>query len=338
MERKILFVCDDNYVYPLAISIGAIGCLDLGETEIILVNIPNWTPEAALIQESNIRIIEKVCLTFGLSFQLVEVILENQDMVGTRSTYGHIPGTAWAKVIALFQMEVELGSEVLYLDPDTLALPGYEEVFSIESFSPLGITARPTPGHSMFEEKWGQRFFNETGMFPQSRQDWYFNSGVMKLNLRKLQRFNHWVDWRELLKNNLANQLVLQDQDFLNAMSIGRIDRLNQRLNCYPSDYSKEETRILHFAGGYKPWHYRNPLSRLPINRNARKAMRIWRETESEILGKLILDWQTKDLELLLQHKRSIDKGFAFALSKIFPSIANSSIVSRLLTRRLSRL
>ena len=338
MERKILFVCDDNYVYPLVISIGAIGFLNLGETEIVLVNIPNWTPEAALIQESNIRLIEKVCLTFGLRFQLVEIDLENQDMVGTRSTYGHIPGTAWAKVIALFQMEVELGSKILYLDPDTLALDGYEEVFSLESFSPLGITARPTPGHSMFEEEWGLRFFHETGMSPQSRQDWYFNSGVMKLELRKLQSFNHWVDWRELLKNNSANKLVLQDQDFLNAITIGRIDKLNQRFNCYPSDYSIEETRILHFAGGYKPWHYRNPLSRLPINQNARKAMRIWRESESEIMEKLNLNWQTKDFEILLHHKRSVDKGFAFALSKNFPSIANSSIVSRLLTRMQRRL
>ena len=330
-------MCDDNYVYPLIISIGAIGLQNLSRTEISLVNIPNWTPENALIQESSIKLIKSVCATFGMSFRLIELNLENQDMIGARTSYGHIPGTAWAKVLALFQMDFGKDSEILYLDPDTLVLNGYEEIFSFESFSPLGIMARPTPGHTLFEKKWGEKFFQQTGVYPQDKLDWYFNSGVMRLDLWKFQNFSHWIDWRKLLKKNVANHLVLQDQDFLNAISVGQIDKLNQSFNCYPSDFLVEETRILHFAGGYKPWHFRNPLSRFRINRNAKAAMKIWRKKESEIREKLALDWDSGNLDELLRHKKSIDKGFAFALAKVFPTIANTKLTSFLIRRVLRR-
>ncbi len=333
MERKILFVSDDNYVYPLVISIGAISLQKVGNIKIILVNIPNWTTHSPLIQDSNIRLIEDLCSKFNLGFQLVEIYLDDQEMVGTRSSYGHIPGTAWAKVVALFKLDLEQNSEVLYLDPDTLVLPGYEDIFSIQIESSVGIMARQTPGHAQFELKWAEEFTKLTAIQPPHESNWYFNSGVMKLQLSNLQRISHWVNWRDLLRNNESNQLALQDQDLLNAISIGRNDVLDPSFNCYPSEYSVEKTKILHFAGGYKPWQFRNPLSRLRINQNAKRAMKIWREKELEILKLVNKKCSLDDVGLLLQHKKIVDKGFSFALAKIFPTIANSAWVNILLNR-----
>jgi lipopolysaccharide biosynthesis glycosyltransferase len=140
------------------------------------------------------------------------------------------------------------------------------------------------------------------------------------------------------MKNNDQYNLILQDQDLLNALTLGQVNELGVSYNCYPSEFSISETRLIHFAGGYKPWQFRSPLSRLRISKNARNAMKLWRQSEKNALIHLSKHLNAFDLSVLLGHRKRINKGFTFALAKLFPSFANKKQIRSLIMhlRRLA--
>ena len=107
-----------------------------------------------------------------------------------------------------------------------------------------------------------------------SEQDFYFQAGVMLINLR-------W--WRE---NDVAKKMLnfikmhpdilpRWDQDALNAILSGKVKRIHSKWNVWldtllPEQWEKEKPIIVHYTGSqlYKPWFknsisgfYSNPIS-----------------------------------------------------------------------------
>ena len=331
MSQRILFVCDDNYVYPLAVALGSVRYASQEVFEIVMINIPNWNPENPLIQQTNINLLKSVCDSLNLRLTIINIKVDDINLLGSRPSYGHITGTAWAKIIAFFFIDGMRFPEILYLDPDTLMLSGFEEVFRLSSASATGIAARATTGHDSFEKVWRSKYESETGNEISKKTGWYFNSGVMKVDLQKFQNFEHWIKWQDLFENNQQHGLILQDQDLLNALTVGCVDKLEVSYNCYPSEYSIFDTKIIHFAGGYKPWQFRNPISRIRMNKNARAAMKLWRNAEKITLNHFSKSLHQSDFQELLAHRKSINKGLAFAMAKLFPKLANRKQVGIML-------
>jgi lipopolysaccharide biosynthesis glycosyltransferase len=333
VARKILFVCDDNYVYPLIIALSSVRQSSKSNFEVLIINVTNWTPENPLIKSSNLDLIREVCRSLDFGFSIIDIHLNDEDLLESRPSYGHITGSAWAKILALFLIDETRFPEILYLDPDTLALPGFEEIFDIVLDSKIGLAARATTGHDSFEKTWSEKYESETHGSINKKTGWYFNSGVLIVNIHKFQNFEHWIDWKLLMKNNDKYGLILQDQDLLNALTLGQVNEMGNSYNCYPSEFSISDTRIIHFAGGYKPWQFRNSLSRLRISKNARNAMQLWWQAEENALIHLSKNLNDYELNILLGHRERINKGLTFALAKLFPRFANKKQIRFLITR-----
>lgn len=159
-------------------------------------------------------------------------------------------------------------SRVIYLDADLLLKSDVSELFNIDlNNKPLGAVIDlgiMTSVRSMREKC-------ETFGFKVER---YFNSGVLLMDLTK---------WRE---NDYTNQLLNlvkthnyrhHDQDALNILFYSDWHEIPLEFNIIPpvfempfkvlfSSYRKaaaqalNNVKIIHYAGGHKPWHYNKTL------------------------------------------------------------------------------
>jgi lipopolysaccharide biosynthesis glycosyltransferase len=120
------------------------------------------------------------------------------------------------------------------------------------------------------------------------------------------------------------------DQDLLNALALGDYGRLPISFNCYPSEFKPGTTRIIHFAGGLKPWYFRNPLSRLHLDKPTQAAMRLWHENEKRTLN---LIRKRTDPETTLKLKimrKKLDKNYRFVIIQMFPKLGKSKFAQTL--------
>jgi Lipopolysaccharide biosynthesis proteins, LPS:glycosyltransferases len=96
----------------------------------------------------------------------------------------------------------------------------------------------------------------------------FFNSGVMVLNVKKLRDFDFYTKWKKYIEKNVCN-MILHDQDILNPVLEGNVffiaenwnvhhgvflklyDKFNKRNMKDFSDYCY----IIHYSTKIKPWH-----------------------------------------------------------------------------------
>lgn len=166
-------------------------------------------------------------------------------------------------------------SKVLYLDSDTVCNRGWDEVFDfelgaelvggvrdliMETFCRKGVPAEFKAG--------GQpagKYLSSIGLEP----DTYLQAGVLLFNLHEMER----SDWVERCFSIMdAQDYWFLDQDIINIASEGRKAFIPFVFNSVPiprdeqsflsrgslEEYSKSraEAKVLHFAGGAKPWDF----------------------------------------------------------------------------------
>jgi len=320
----VLLIADDKYVYPLLILLNSIS-RHTTHFPIILLNIQNWSNSKPLLSTTNLNFIKSVAKNLNLILEVKELEVSSEINLGSLKTYGHISIAAYAKVIAMFGLAEESDANLLYLDPDILVLEGFEKIFEFDSKSSTTLMARQTGGHDRFEQFW-ERQIIQSSSENSLIKDWYFNSGVLKFNPHLWQKMKFWISYTDLLAKVNEFKLEIVDQDLLNALVLGNYDRLPTQYNCYPAEFIEGETKIIHFAGGRKPWHYRWRLSRLKLDSNSRKAMHLWRREEVMTLKLLKHGMNDGDFNYLLTLKSEISKGFVFALMKLSPALEKLAI------------
>jgi lipopolysaccharide biosynthesis glycosyltransferase len=88
-------------------------------------------------------------------------------------------------------------------------------------------------------------------------KSYYFNSGVLLMNLKRWREKNISSEVIQFITEN-PEKLGLLDQDALNAVLNNRWLRLKDKWN-YTTDHTKklslEKAKIIHFTGPYKPWN-----------------------------------------------------------------------------------
>jgi lipopolysaccharide biosynthesis glycosyltransferase len=320
----LLLFSDNKYVYPLLILLHSIA-RHATNCPIILLNIPNWSNSKPLLSTTNINFIKSVAKNFNLSLEVKELEVSSDINLENLKTYGHISIAAYAKVIAMFGLVEEPDANLLYLDPDIIVLEGFEKIFELDAQSSTTLMARQTGGHDRFEQFW-ERQVIQSSSEDSHIKNWYFNAGVLKFNPHSWQKIKFWISYTDLLAKFNEFKLEVMEQDLLNALVLGNYDRLSTQYNCYPAEFIEGETKIIHFAGGRKPWHYRWRLSRLKLDSNSRKAMHLWRREEVMTLKLLKLGMNDGDFNYLLTLKSEISKGFVFALMKLSPTLEKLAI------------
>lgn len=143
--------------------------------------------------------------------------------------------------------------KVIYLDCDIVVLKSLSELNSID-ISDYPIAAVPYPA------KFHKENFDRLGL-PRVQGDFYFNSGVVCMNLEKIRKENIENKFFEYLKEN-SQIIQFADQDTLNVVLQGKCLALDSKFNYGPDPkyHNKKfcktlskDINILHFAGA-KPW------------------------------------------------------------------------------------
>ncbi|MEA5582715.1 glycosyltransferase family 8 protein [Nodularia harveyana UHCC-0300] len=89
--------------------------------------------------------------------------------------------------------------------------------------------------------------------------NYYFNSGVMLINLKTWRNLNIGKISIQLIRNH-PEIIKLWDQDALNKVIDGQFLNVDQKWNSLVDLYSRnsqvnEQSIIIHFIGSLKPWH-----------------------------------------------------------------------------------
>lgn len=142
---------------------------------------------------------------------------------------------------------------VIYLDCDIIVKKSLSELNSID-ISDYVIAAAPYPA------KYHQENYDRLGL-KRIQGDFYFNSGVVCMNLEKIRNENIEKEFFEYLREN-SQKIQFADQDTLNVVLQGKCLALDKKFNFAPNpkyhnkEFCKTLTNdmvVLHFAGA-KPW------------------------------------------------------------------------------------
>jgi lipopolysaccharide biosynthesis glycosyltransferase len=140
----------------------------------------------------------------------------------------------------------------IYVDCDVVCLAPIRELWAFGKSVPL-LAATPDQGESTS--------LKETLGIPSHGN--YYNCGVLLLNMERWRRSNVGARLLEFIANN-SDKIYWLDQDTINGVLWSDIVELPRRWNVMlasmPRNRAKEDIEdavIIHFNGGFKPWHYR---------------------------------------------------------------------------------
>lgn len=140
--------------------------------------------------------------------------------------------------------------KVAYIDADTLCISDLTPLFEIDISNYLVAVVEDVldEANKMALERLG---FNH--------QKPYFNSGFILFNLKKWREHDTDKQLEQLLTQVRHEKLKYHDQDILNILLQEQCLFIPNQYNCIiwtQTDLVAENIKIIHFAGGNKPWKF----------------------------------------------------------------------------------
>lgn len=264
--NDIVFICDDNYCMPTAVCIQSIKNTLRCTKEVINIHVCTFG-----LNDSNMKLLKSLCSS------TINVVLDVFDeniykrKIGEIKQRSHVTPTALIKFeLANFFNNID---SVLYLDSDIVIKSDISELLQVNIMNAyLAATY----------EFWNHIAFIEYSLIKKLSNEFYFNSGVMLLNLKKMREDNISEKlW--FYKLNKAKS-TLMDQESLNAICASTAIQLPIKWNfnpiffqkkyikeinrVYNTNYStvqelEEDACIIHYVGATdKPWKYKTARKR----------------------------------------------------------------------------
>lgn len=264
-ERHILFICDDNYVMPTAVAIKSVMEHARREREYV-IHVCSWK-----MSDENRRTLSS--LTSARAQVCLHILEpeEYQEKMRRVRQKTHVTPTALLKFeIANILPDLP---EILYLDSDLIARKSLSELFAYD------ITDYYLAASFEF---WN--FLMEVYAFQKDEPapPFYFNSGVMLLNLRafRKEKLPEKLWETKFQKFNGDGKKKLMDQDVFNEVCAKKCLLLPIKYNCncvftqnldirlvnkaFHTRYRdcgelKKDAVVIHYVGKEdKPWVYEN--------------------------------------------------------------------------------
>lgn len=180
----------------------------------------------------------------SLNFIKVDDSLNNL-FIGVK-THGYISLNTYHRLI-LDQILPSDVNKVIYIDSDTLIFSDIKELYNtdISSFY-LGAVLDIGAKKQLKKSKQNIDLF-------------YFNAGVLLLNINKLRKENFHKQIIEYIEKNRDN-IYLGDQQILNELTHNKVYPLDKKWNIQISKYSSRSyltcrPGIIHFITDQKPWN-----------------------------------------------------------------------------------
>lgn len=264
-ERHIAFITDDNYVMPTHVVIRSLSeNMDKNDTCIYVIHICTFG-----LNESNRTLLD------GLHLEGIRIVRHDFSLDVYAEKFSQINQSTHVTPAALIKFDLpDIFAdidELLYLDSDIIVQKPIESLFEYD-ISDYYVAAS--------FEFW--RYLHEVyafGVF--SMPEFYFNSGVMLLNLKKMREDGVSQKlWQAKFRqfNDRRKKEKLMDQDAFNAVCAEMCLHLPIKYNCncyftkgidiaqvnavYGTTYHsckelKEDSVIIHYVGkADKPWKF----------------------------------------------------------------------------------
>ena len=248
---NILVTLDQNYLEPLYTMLYSLHHND-DCRDVHLWLIQSEMPPEALEE------IRQVCSGFGWGFTPCEA---PESLFAEAPVFRHYTKAMYYRLLA-YRILPEQVERVLYLDPDILILNPVSPLYRLPLEGNLYAAAIHT-GLAQIADPVNRVRLNST------EGPGYFNSGVMVMDLAAQRREVNASDIFDYAREH-ASELILPDQDILNALYSSRILPVEDTLYNYDArqydayrllsgdekdmDWVMEHTSILHFCGRSKPW------------------------------------------------------------------------------------
>ncbi len=238
----VFFATDDNYLPFLAVTLESLweNCSRRYNYEIFVLH-------TGVSKEYEEKILRYNKEGFSLSFvDVTERLKEIGEYLHIRDYY--TPTTYFRVFIAGMFPQYD---KAFYLDCDTVILGDISELYETDMEKCL-LAGAPCEGVNSFDVY--KRYVSlHNGLSP----DYFFNAGVLLLNLKAFREEGFYRQFADLLKR--YKFAVIQDEDYLNVLCQDRVMRLPRAWNKTPvarDILPREDLRIVHYIMTWKPWHY----------------------------------------------------------------------------------
>jgi lipopolysaccharide biosynthesis glycosyltransferase len=234
-DHQIYFGVDDNYVWPLLVTIYS------AKKSYQSLRSVNLVYDSSQLSTQNRDLVVKAVKSIGLTIILKEVkLLEVVDF------HSHLSKSA----ILRLSIPDQTKKLILWLDSDLLLLEGWNEILAFGekiNDSNFILAARK---HWDFERSANNLSLIKSGQF-------YFNSGVMLINCKLWKKLKISIEVSYLISRYSDFHFEWADQCVLNYLIGNEYSEISKEFNAPTNEYLVNETRILHFAGSNKPWSHR---------------------------------------------------------------------------------
>ena len=226
-EHIVAGAIDDNMVYPLLVWAWSLAHTAQQSFRIVIGFLDGE------LKASHREFLGKVLTELSISHNFFEL---GQDERFIRQ--GHISPTTFAK----FLLADALGEAHVWIDVDTAASPGWDDIFAEISSAPKSISLvvadRGAPGQ-------------ERKASTEAKHSLRFNAGVLGWPKRKRK------EWSQMLTT--IGIVDTQEQALFNTLYGDELKIIDESYNTltyrYDSFAGMTLPRITHYAGAHKPWH-----------------------------------------------------------------------------------
>lgn len=238
----IFFATDDNYLPFLSITLES-----LWENSSHAYDYEMYVLHSGIRQDYQEKILRYNKEGFRISF--VDVTESLEDIKEDLHMRDYYTATTYFRVFiaSLFPQY----DKAIYLDCDTVIMGDISELYDCDLGKNM-LAGAPCEGVNSFEVY--KRYVSQVdGLDP----DYFFNAGVLLLNLKAFREEGFYQQFADLLKKYKFS--VIQDEDYLNVLCQDRVLRLPRAWNktpVAPDVLPKEELRIVHYLMTWKPWRY----------------------------------------------------------------------------------
>lgn len=262
MILNILVTLDRRYLSPLKTMLGSMFFNNPGEVfDIYMV--------ADGISEEEQGVLSSYCRFHGSQLHR---ILISEEMFANAPVIRYYSKAMYYRLLAA-EFLPDTIDKILYLDPDILVINPLRPLYGTDISRYLFAAA-------MHSGLTGISGYVNKLRFPEEETDFYFNSGVLLMNLSRMRTDVREKEIFEFVEK-YKDFLILPDQDVLNGLYNTRILPVDESYWNYDvrkyetyrlasqgrmdMDWVMEHTAILHFCGKNKPWDpkYRGRFSAL---------------------------------------------------------------------------
>lgn len=231
MKYSAFFNINDKFTNPFLIA-----CDSILRNSTLIKNIEILHSD--LTDESKARI-SKLCAEYNTPVNFIH--FQNKEAQKLKAPL-HVSNETFFR---LFMQEYTTEDLVAYFDADLVVLKNIDEY--LQYLDRLDKEDKYITG--VQDTKVDPAYKGKISGIP----NFYYNAGVMLYNLGKMRRENITAKVNEMMESGQIKNFTWADQDVVNYLFAKKSIELPQKYNCPLNKYN-EDTVILHFIGGQKPW------------------------------------------------------------------------------------